>query len=59
MLFKKPNGHRRPWSPDEDDELRRRCAAGETLPEIARAFGRTQEACRTRANKLGIACRSS
>ncbi|MBV8924297.1 MAG: Myb-like DNA-binding domain-containing protein [Bradyrhizobium sp.] len=59
MMFKKPVGHRQPWTAEEDEDLRRRCAAGETLREIAQALGRTQEGCRSRANKLGVPCRSS
>jgi len=57
MLFTKPECHRRLWTPEEDNEIRRRCAAGDTLRDVARALGRTQEGCRSRANKLGIPCR--
>ena len=59
MILQKPSGHRSSWTPHDDDELRRRCEAGEFLRDIARAMGRTQEACRSRANKLVIPCRSS
>lgn len=47
-----------PWSDAEDDEIRKRCAAGEYLEDIAKALGRSSEGVRTRANILGIACRS-
>lgn len=47
------------WTPEEDAELRRRCEAGDYLNDIAKAFGRSQESVRTRANVLGIACRSA
>jgi hypothetical protein len=59
ISFAKPADHRRPWTPADDEELRSRCDAGELLRDIARALGRTQEACRSRANKLTIPCRSS
>jgi hypothetical protein len=59
MDFAKPIGHRRPWTPEDETELRRRCDAGELLRDIARVMNRTQEACRSRANQLGIPCRSS
>jgi hypothetical protein len=49
--------HRAPWDEAAEDELRRRVADGEFLPEIARAMGRSQEAIRTRANLLHIPVR--
>ena len=51
--------HGQPWTIDSDGELRQRCEAGEFLPAIAKAMGRSQEACRTRANIIGVSCRSS
>lgn len=51
--------HQGRWSPEEDTELTRRCEAGEYLGEIAAALGRSQEAVRTRANVLGVPCRSA
>ncbi|WP_156678599.1 hypothetical protein [Sphingomonas profundi] len=58
-----PTVHRvrrhRPWTTESDEELRRLIAAGKFLPEIARLVGRTQEACRTRANILKVPVRSS
>lgn len=47
-----------PWSEDEDNEIRRRCAEGEFLEDIARALGRSSEGVRTRANILGVPCKS-
>ena len=49
--------HRAVWDEPAETELRRRVAAGEFVPEIARAMGRSQEAIRTRANLLGIPVR--
>ncbi len=59
MLHQPRLSHRRPWTPAEDEELKQRCQAGEFLPDIARALGRTQEGCRSRANVLGVSCQSS
>lgn len=47
------------WDEAADEELRRRFAAGELLPEVARAMNRSQEAVRTRANVLHIPVRST
>lgn len=47
------------WDEAADNELRRRFAAGELLPDVARAMNRSQEAVRTRANVLHIPVRSS
>jgi hypothetical protein len=49
--------HRATWDAESEEELRRRVANGEFLPDIARAMGRSQEAIRTRANLLGIPVR--
>lgn len=49
--------HRAMWDAAAESELRRRVDAGEFLPGIARAMGRSQEAIRTRANLLGIPVR--
>jgi hypothetical protein len=48
-----------PWSASDEATLSDLIAGGAFLPEIARALGRTQEAVRCRANKLGIPVRSS
>jgi hypothetical protein len=49
--------HRAAWDAAAEHELRQRIEAGEFLPGIARAMGRSQEAIRTRANLLGISVR--
>ncbi len=54
-----PSGHRARWDEAADAELARRAGAGELLRDIARGMGRTQEACRSRANILKLAVRSS
>lgn len=51
--------HGKAWDEAADEELRRRCEAGELLPTIARAMGRTQEAVRSRANIMKVPVRSS
>lgn len=47
------------WDDAADEELRRRFAEGQLLPEVARAMNRSQEAVRTRANVLHIPVRST
>jgi hypothetical protein len=47
------------WDEEADAELRRRFAAGELLPDVARAMNRSQEAVRTRANVLQVPVRST
>jgi hypothetical protein len=59
LLDHHPPGHRRRWDDADDAALRRLVAAGEYLGDIARAMGRTQEACRSRANILKLAVRSA
>ena len=54
-----PQGHRRRWEEADDADLARRIGDGEFLGDIARAMGRTQEACRSRANILKLAVRSA
>lgn len=49
---------RRRWTDAEDLELRTRIESGELLPAIARALDRTQMACSTRAESLGLRTRS-
>jgi hypothetical protein len=57
-MLAKRNNHRGRWTEAEDAELRRRCEAGDFLEDIAKDFQRTAEGVRTRANVLGIPCRS-
>lgn len=47
------------WDDAADEDLRRRFAEGQLLPEVARAMNRSQEAVRTRANVLHIPVRST
>lgn len=53
-----PKRIRRRWTDQEDTDLRTRIDAGELLPAIARALDRTQMACSTRAESLGLRTRS-
>lgn len=46
---------RTPWTPAEDDELRRREAAGERVRDIARALGRSQASVQQRRLRTGLA----
>lgn len=57
MEKRKRHGAR--WDEAADEELRRRFAEGQYLPEVARAMNRSQEAVRTRANVLHVPVRSS
>lgn len=50
MLAKARN--RQPWSADELDRLCHMLTMGKPIREIAQAFGRTQEAVRTKAYQL-------
>lgn len=59
MRMTKPRQHGARWDDAADAELRKRFAAGELLPDVARAMNRSQEAVRTRANVLGVPVRSS
>jgi hypothetical protein len=59
MRMNKPRQHGARWDETADAELRKRFAAGELLPAVARAMNRSQEAVRTRANVLGVPVRSS
>ncbi|HEX8447848.1 MAG TPA: hypothetical protein VF649_14700 [Sphingomonas sp.] len=58
MTFALHKRVRRRWTDAEDLELRQRIEAGELLPAIARALDRTQMACSTRAESLGLRTRS-
>lgn len=44
----------RPWSPQEEADLRYKLIAGEMPDGIAKAFGRTADAVKLRAVKLGL-----
>ena len=57
--FGKRERHGARWDEAADEELRRRFAEGQLLPEVARAMNRSQEAVRTRANVLHIPVRAT
>lgn len=57
--FDKRARHGAKWDEQADEELRRRFAEGQLLPDVARALNRSQEAVRTRANVLHIPVRST
>ena len=44
----------RPWTPEDDDELARRHAAGESIETLATDFQRKPSAIRSRLNRLGV-----
>jgi hypothetical protein len=44
----------RHWTPHDDDILRQAAIAGRPVVEMARGLGRTEDAVRMRAAKLGI-----
>ena len=44
-----------PWSPDEDERLRKLALSGASMAEIAQQMKRTKSSVRTRALKLKIA----
>jgi hypothetical protein len=44
-----------PWSPDEDERLRKLALSGASMAEIAQQMQRTKSSVRTRALKLKIA----
>ncbi|HRO14739.1 MAG TPA: hypothetical protein PLL33_06800, partial [Paracoccus sp. (in: a-proteobacteria)] len=52
-------GHARPWSREEDDQLRSLWTAGETLTAIAAALGRSMKAVDVHRGKLGLPARGS
>jgi hypothetical protein len=58
-FYEKRTRHGARWDEAADEELRRRFANGELLPDVARAMNRSQEAVRTRANVLHVPVRST
>jgi hypothetical protein len=44
-----------PWSPDEDERLRKLALSGASMAEIAEQMQRTKSSVRTRALKMNIA----
>ena len=53
----KRQNHRVPWTPAADDELRRRVALGQFVPQLAKEMERSQEGIRARANLIGVSVR--
>lgn len=53
------HGPRRPWTSEEDEELRTRLTDRQQLAAIARSMGRTLEAVRARAQALRLVSGSS
>lgn len=51
--------HRKVWTAEEDDLIRRSFAEGRFLHEVARMLERSQESVRTRANLLKVSVRSA
>lgn len=49
-----PARPRRPWTEEDDDELRRRLGAREPLSVVATAMGRTMDGIRGRAATLRL-----
>ncbi|MES2905196.1 MAG: hypothetical protein V4696_13500 [Pseudomonadota bacterium] len=54
MMFKRRSraNHTKPWDADDIDQLAALIFARKTIPQIADALGRSQEAVRTKANDL-------
>jgi len=46
-----------PWTPEEDDALRKAVIAGATLPALSNALGRSESAIRSRAYILRLSLR--
>ncbi len=53
MLFQKNRcNHTKPWHADDIEQMAELIFAGRSIPEMADALGRSQEAVRTKANDL-------
>ena len=57
-MFKRGAKHGAKWTPEDDAVLRNSCEAGDYLEDIAKRLERSIESVRTRANVLGVPCRS-
>lgn len=53
----KPVNQRKPWTEVQDQLLRSLCRQGLNVSLIAPKLGRTEGACRSRAEALGIPCK--
>jgi hypothetical protein len=49
-----PANFGKPWTENEDGELKKRFEEGMQMPDIARAHARTHSSCRLRLEKLGL-----
>lgn len=54
LLEKNRSNHTKPWHADDIEEMASLIFAGKSIPEMAQALGRTQEAVRTKANELNF-----
>ncbi len=52
LLQKNRANHTKPWGADDIDELAALIFAGKSIPQMAEALGRSQEAVRTKAHDL-------
>ena len=52
FAFKNRPNHTRPWGADDIEELAALIFAGKSIPQMADALGRSQEAVRTKAHDL-------
>ena len=59
MVVQYRERHNTRWTEETDGQLRQLVANGALLPAIAKTLGRTQEACRTRANILKLPVRTT
>lgn len=46
--------HTKPWHAEDIDQMAEMIFAGRSIPEMAQALGRTQEAVRAKANNLNF-----
>ena len=53
MTFKRPPIYR-PWSPSDDEELKRLAALGATVLRATAAMGRQTQTIKKRARELGV-----
>jgi hypothetical protein len=52
FAVKERANHTKPWNADDIEELAALIFVGKTIPQIADALGRSQEAVRTKAHDL-------
>lgn len=54
MFDRNRSNHTKPWHADDIEEMAALIFQGRSIPEMAQALGRTQEAVRTKANELNF-----